>query len=133
MADPPRFGAAGHHPQPVVRLRLDYDDNGAVHTNSGVPNKTAYLIADGTAAEPGGAFGGRAFPGIGTTRAATLYWATLQMLTPGADFVDLAAALRRSCSNLAFSTAECATVTAAVEATELDPVGRARALRAGCG
>ena len=25
----------------------------AVHTNSGVPNKTAYLIADGTAAEPG--------------------------------------------------------------------------------
>ena len=124
MADPPRFGQPDTTRSGLYDYAQDYDDNGAVHTNSGVPNKTAYLIADGTVAEPGGTFAGRAFPGIGTTRAATLYWATLQMLTPGADFVDLAVALQQSCANLAFSPAECATVTAAIEATELAPVDR---------
>ncbi len=119
MADPPRFGQPDTTRSALYDYALDYDDNGAVHTNSGVPNKTAYLIADGTAAEPDGAFHGRAFPGIGTARTATLYWATLQMLTPGADFVDLAAALQQSCANLGYSALECATVTAAVESTEL--------------
>ncbi len=119
MADPPRFGQPDTTRSPLYDYAPDYDDNGAVHTNSGVPNKTAYLIADGTAAEPGGAFRGRAFAGIGSARTATLYWATLQMLTPGADFVDLAAALRQACANLAYSALECATVTAAVESTEL--------------
>ena len=119
MADPPRFGQPDTTRSGLYDFAQDYDDNGAVHTNSGVPNKTAYLITDGTLGEPGGTFAGRAFPGIGTTRAATLYWATLQMLTPGADFVDLAVALQQACANLAFSPAECATVTAAIEATEL--------------
>ena len=119
MADPPRFGQPDTTSSSLYDYALDYDDNGAVHTNSGVPNKTAYLIADGTAAEPDGAFRGRSFPGIGDARTATLYWATLQMLTPGADFVDLAAALRQACTNLAFSALECASVTAAVESTEL--------------
>ena len=119
MADPPRFGQPDTTRSALYDYARDYDDNGAVHTNSGVPNKTAYLIADGTAAEPAGAFRGRSFPGIGTARTATLYWATLQMLTPGADFADLAAALRQACTNLAYSALECATVTAAVESTEL--------------
>ena len=75
MADPPRFGQPDTTRSGLYDFAQDYDDNGAVHTNSGVPNKTAYLIADGTVAEPGGTFAGRAFPGIGTARAATLYWA----------------------------------------------------------
>jgi Zn-dependent metalloprotease len=119
MADPPRFGQPDTTRSRLYDYALDYDDNGAVHTNSGVPNKTAYLIADGTATEPGGTFAGRSFAGIGTARAATLYWATLQMLTPGSDFVDLAVALQQACVNLAFSAAECASVAAAVESTEL--------------
>ena len=56
MADPPRFGQPDTTRSPLYDYAQDYDDNGAVHTNSGVPNKTAYLIADGTAAEPGGTF-----------------------------------------------------------------------------
>jgi Zn-dependent metalloprotease len=119
MADPPRYGQPDTTTSTLYDLALDYDDNGAVHTNSGVPNKTAYLIADGTAAEPGGAFNGRAFPGIGTARTATLYWATLQMLTPGSDFQDLGLALQQSCTNLAFTAAECATVAQAADATGL--------------
>ncbi len=119
MADPPRHGQPDSTTSPLYDLALDYDDNGAVHTNSGVPNKVAYLIADGTATEPGGAFAGRAFPGIGTARTATLYWSTLRMLTPGSDFQDLALALQQSCANLAFTGAECATVAQAVDATGL--------------
>jgi hypothetical protein len=119
MADPPRFAQPDTLSSTLYDYAVDYDDSGGVHTDSGVPNKTAYLITDGTAAEVGGAFHGRAFPGIGTARAATLYWATLQMLTPGSDFVDLAAALRQACANLAYTPGECATVDAAVEATEL--------------
>jgi bacillolysin len=120
MADPPRYQQPDTTTSTLYDLALDYDDNGAVHTNSGVPNKTAYLITDGTAAEPNGAFAGHAFAGIGTARAATLYWATLQMLTPGSDFQDLALALAQSCANLAFSPAECATVAQAVDATGLN-------------
>jgi Zn-dependent metalloprotease len=119
MADPPRFDQPDSTTSPLYDLALDYDDNGAVHTNSGVPNKTAYLIVDGTAAEPGGAFAGRTFAGIGPGRAAVLYWTTLQMLTPGSDFQDLADALRQACTNLAFTPAECATVSQAVDATGL--------------
>ena len=119
MADPPRFGQPDTTTSPLYDLAADYDDNGGVHTNSGVPNKAAYLIADGTAAEPGGAFAGHTFAGIGTARTAPLYWATLQMLTPGSDFADLALALQQSCTNLAYSPGECGTVAAAVDATGL--------------
>ena len=119
MADPARFGQPDSTRSTLYDVALDYDDNGGVHTNSGVPNKTAYLISDGTAAEPGGAFRGRAFAGIGPERTATLYWATLQMLTPGSDFVDLANGLRQACLNLAFTAEECASVGSAVDATEL--------------
>ena len=49
MADPPRFGQPDTTRSGLYDFAQDYDDNGAVHTNSGVPNKTAYLIADGTA------------------------------------------------------------------------------------
>ena len=103
MADPTRYLQPDTTSSPMFDFAQDYDDSGAVHTNSGVPNKAAYLITDGTVAEPGGAFLGRAFPGIGPTHAATLYWTALQMLTPGSDFVDLAAALQQACTTLAFA------------------------------
>src|SRR4029079_3476672 len=101
---------------PMFDFAQDYDDSGAVHTNSGVPNKVAYLITDGTVGEPGGAFLGRSFAGIGPTHAATLYWTALQMLTPGSDFVDLAAALQQACTTLAFAAEACASADAAADA-----------------
>ena len=97
-----------------------------MHTNSGVPNKTAYLIADGTLTEPGGTVRAAApSPASAPPARRRSTGRRLQMLTPGSDFVDLAVALHQSCANLAFSPAECATVTAAIEATELAPVDRA--------
>jgi len=125
MSDPPAYGQPDHTGSDLYDVAPDYDDNGGVHTNSGVPNKTAYLVVDGTVAEPGGAFNGRSFPGIGPDKAAAVYWAALQMLTPGSDFADLSAALGQACANLAAVAAvgvtpvDCQTVTAAGEATGL--------------
>jgi Zn-dependent metalloprotease len=125
MADPPQFGQPDRTGSELYEFAPDYDDNGGVHTNSGVPNKTAYLVADGTAAEPGGAFNGHAFAGIGTDKTGLLYWSALLMLTPGADFADLAAALQQSCANLAgagtggMTGVDCQSVAAATVATGL--------------
>jgi bacillolysin len=125
MADPTAFGQPDHTASTLYDFAPDYDDNGGVHTNSGVPNKTAYLVVDGTAGEPGGAFNGAAFPGIGPDKAALLYWTALQSLTPAADFGDLAVVLQQSCANLAatgaagIATADCASVQGAVTATGL--------------
>ena len=70
MSDPTAYGQPDHTASNLYDFAPDYDDNGGVHTNSGVPNKTAYLVVDGTAGEPGGAFNGAAFPGIGPDKAA---------------------------------------------------------------
>ena len=125
MADPRAFGQPDHTGSDLYDFAPDYDDNGGVHTNSGVANKTAYLIADGTAGEPGGAFNGAAFAGIGLDKTALLYWSALPLLTPGADFVDLAGALQSACTQLAatgagaVTAADCSSVSAAVAATGL--------------
>lgn len=101
-----------------------YADNGGVHTNSGVGNKTAYLISQG------GTFNGQTFSGIDAgdttlTKTATLYLDTIEKLASGSDYADLAARLDQSCQDLAatgtagFTTAMCTSVHAATVATQL--------------
>ena len=125
MADPTAYGQPDHTSSHLYEPAFDYSDNGGVHTNSGIPNKTAYLIVDGTVAEPGGAFNGQSFAGIGPDKTAVLYWTVMRTLTPGSDFADLAAVLTQSCANLSatavagLTAADCATVQAAVTATGL--------------
>jgi bacillolysin len=125
MADPTAYGQPDHTSSSFFDPAFDYSDNGAVHTNSGVPNKTAYLIVDGTVGEPAGSFNGQSFAGIGPDKAAVLYWTVMQTLTPGSDFADLAAVLTQACANLAgvgaagISGADCASVQAATAATGL--------------
>ncbi len=125
MAHPTAYGQPDHTGSELYDFAPDYDDSGGVHTNSGVPNKTAYLIADGTTSEPAGAFNGQSFAGIGTDKTALVYWSALALLTPGADFTDLAAALQQACSNLAavgtggVVAADCGPVAGAVAATGL--------------
>jgi bacillolysin len=101
-------------------------DSGGVHTNSGVGNKAAYLITDGTAGEPDGTFNGQTIPtGLGEAKAAQIYWRTEQLLTPGADYGDLADALFAACSQLATGgiagivATDCTTVTQATQATQM--------------
>ncbi|MDQ1664606.1 MAG: hypothetical protein QOH75_637 [Actinomycetota bacterium] len=107
-------------------------DSGGVHSNSGVGNKAAYLIvdgtvrADGTPVEPGGVFNGQAFLGLGIDKAKFIYWAAETMLTPGADYADLANTLYGACAALAASgtagitPADCeTTVRGATTATQM--------------
>lgn len=92
-------------------------DNGGVHTNSGVGNKAAYLIA------AGGSFNGQSISPIGTTKTAKLYDRVQRMLTSGADYADLGVTLRQACADLVgksgITTTSCQQVTKAVSATEM--------------
>jgi hypothetical protein len=105
-------------------------DNGGVHINSGVGNKAAYLIVDGSAPT----FNGVTVPGLGgrdaqtrvaaITKAAQIYFKADESLTSGADYADLARVLPAACDSLVggtagITTSDCATVRAAVQATEM--------------
>jgi bacillolysin len=100
-------------------------DSGGVHTNSGVGNKAAYLITDGTAGEPGGSFNGQTIVGLGVAKAAQIYWRTENLLTPGSDYGDLANALLAACTQLATGgiagivATDCTTVAQATAATQM--------------
>lgn len=94
-------------------------DNGGVHTNSGVGNKTAYLITDG------GYFNGYNISGIGITKTAQIYYEALNnLLTSGSDYLDLYYALYQACLNLIgkynISQYDCEQVKKATLATELN-------------
>lgn len=114
-------------------------DNGGVHSNSGVGNKAAYLMA------VGGAFNNRNIDpanALGNEKLGQLWYRALtQHLTSGSDYADLADALRQSCAELVaegpmavagmqvtFIDTDCATVFTAVDATEmyLQPIVRKR-------
>jgi len=71
------------------------DDNGGVHTNSGVPNHAFALLTDG------GTFNGVAVPEIGMTRAAHIYWRAMSVYQfPVSDLRDHAELLAASCQDL---------------------------------
>ena len=100
----------------------DNDDNGAVHRNDGVGNKTAYLISQG------GSFNGQTITGIdgsdaGLAKTGRLYLETIPRLTSGADYAQLGRVLVSTCLGLVgthgFVSADCDSVKQAVAATEL--------------
>jgi bacillolysin len=102
-----------------------FDDNGAVHQNDGVGNKTAYLISQG------GIFNGQDITGIdgsdlGLAKTGLLYLEVIPKLTSGADYAQLGNVLVSTCQQLAsdgtggFDTSNCAEVAKAVTATELE-------------
>ncbi|WP_433002251.1 M4 family metallopeptidase [Kribbella sp. CA-294648] len=120
MSDPTQF----EHPDKMTSAHWFDDeffqDNGGVHLNSGVGNKTAYLIADG------GSFNGQTVTGIGLARSAALWHETQKVLTTGADYGDLAEGLRSVCNKLqkhdvaGMTKAHCVQVGLAIKATEMD-------------
>ncbi len=117
-------------------------DNGGVHHNSGVVNRTYALLVDGDTVD------GDTIPGIGLDKAANIVWhAQTSYLTPTSRFPDLARALVQSCTDLVGTTglhrltigdsptggseatpeplppitdADCSAVAAATRATELE-------------
>lgn len=117
-------------------------DDGAVHDNDGVGNKTAYLISQG------GSFNGQTITGIdagdvGLAKTGRLYLETIPRLTSGAEYADLGRVLASTCDELAaastggFTTADCTSVRQAALATELakaptDPTAAAPELASYC-
>jgi hypothetical protein len=106
MENPPAF----NHPDRMGSpLYTDSEaDSGGVHTNSGVNNKAAYLIATAVGVEKVGHI---------YYRVATAY------LTSASDYLDLGTALPQACSDLVgqhgIVAADCAQVDGAVAATEM--------------
>jgi Zn-dependent metalloprotease len=73
----------------------DTEDNGGVHSNSGVVNHGYSLLVDG------GTFNGTTVAGIGLDKAAAIYYkAMTEYQTPVSNFVDHANSLEASCADL---------------------------------
>jgi len=97
----------------------DLNDYCFVHRNSGVGNKTAYLIA------VGGTFSGLRIVGIGVAKASKLYWSVENRLGPRASYATLGRTLLTACNALRrdvkltqrFTAGDCATVKQAARAT----------------
>ena len=71
------------------------DDQGGVHTNSGVDNHAYALMVDG------GKYNGQTVTGIGLTKAAHIYFrAKTHYQGPATDFADHADALEQACKDL---------------------------------
>ncbi|WP_278255691.1 M4 family metallopeptidase [Nocardioides convexus] len=121
MADPTLFGQPDRMTSDRWQNDPRYVDNGGVHTNSGVGNKTFHLISQG------GSFNGQTVTGIDVgdpllTKSATLWVNTMAVLTAFTEYADLAVALDQTCTALigyrGFAAADCASVRKATAATE---------------
>lgn len=125
MSDPTEFGDPDRIRSPNY---WNHEcDNGGVHINSGIGNKTAYLMTDG------GSFNGKNITGIGIEKVAKIFYeAQTNLLTSGNDYNDLAVALQQACTNLIGTTgitaSDCQEVKNTIAATEMDQTPPANVL-----
>ncbi len=123
LAHPGRFGQPDRITARSYVGEDIYNDEDGVHTDSGVGNRTFYLISQG------GKQAGQVVHGIDhsqkLTKTATLALSVIEHLTSGSDYADLAAQLDQSCRALArhhavgFTAADCRNVHRATLATQL--------------
>lgn len=118
MSDPPLYNQPDrlHSPLyfPPSAIPNDQNDQGGVHTNSGVSNKLAYLLADG------GTFNGRTVAALGLGPVADLFYhANIAILTPASGWADLFHALRQSALDLGWSGLDRANLDQACMAVEI--------------
>ena len=91
MSNPPAFG----DPDKVSDYFCTSSDNGGVHTNSGIPNKAAYLMIDGDT------FNGYTITPIGQSKTEQIQYRALSIyLGPSSGFVDYYLAMNQSCQDL---------------------------------
>jgi Zn-dependent metalloprotease len=129
MWDPQCYGNPGK-----VSDKMEYacsaNDEGGVHTNSGVDNHAYALMVDG------GRYNGQSLTGIGLTKALHVYFRAKSVYQgPATDFADHADALEQSCADLVgvnlkslttgtasgeiITSADCAQVAKALVAVEM--------------
>jgi thermolysin len=92
ISDPTLYGDPDHWSD-YSWLPLEAD-NGGVHSNSGIPNKAAYLLTSG------GTFHSVAVTGIGYTKTEQIYYRAMQhYLTIYSDFPDARSSLYAACQD----------------------------------
>ena len=116
MANPPAYNQPDKMSSPY--WYTGSGDHGGVHTNSGVGNKTAYLMTDGDT------FNGYTVTGIGWAKTAQIfYYTNVYLLTASSNYAALGHALVQACANLTgyygITAADCAQVSIAAYATEI--------------
>ena len=96
------------------------EDQGGVHSNSGVANKAAYLMV------AGGTFNGQSIVGLGQAKTEQLWYRVLvNHLLSASDYYDLATALVFACKDMAsrdvagMTLANCSNVNKVILATEM--------------
>ncbi|MHC4633992.1 MAG: M4 family metallopeptidase [Planctomycetota bacterium] len=90
------------------------DDYGGVHTNCGVGNKLCYLLTDGDI------FNGYSVAGMGIVKVADVFYEVqTNLLSSGADYADLYAALTQAAINLGWTAAEKQNLKQASQAVEI--------------
>lgn len=132
FGDPDKMTSANYYTGICNNINSNCDQGG-VHFNSGINNKTAFLMTDG------GTFNGKTVTALGITKVAKIYYAVQTgLLTSGSDYADLYNALYQACQNLitggTTTTADCTEVRDATDAVEmnLQPVANYNADAAIC-
>ncbi|HWB01717.1 MAG TPA: M4 family metallopeptidase [Verrucomicrobiales bacterium] len=128
MSNPPAFSdpdriTSGLYTPSVTYPRggtgPDRNDDGGVHSNSGVCNKLCFLLADGEN------FNGFTIAPIGPDLTLALFYeVNVSFLTPAADWLDLNFALRQAAINLIFQPSLRAEVGEACDAVEISTAAR---------
>jgi len=97
MSDPAKYGDPDHYSKRYTGTQ----DNGGVHTNSGIINKTAYLLSQG------GTHYGVSVTGVGRDKMGKIFYRALAYyLTPTANFSQLRAACIQAAADLYGSTSQ---------------------------
>lgn len=99
-------------------LACSPDDNGGVHTNSGIGNHAYALMVDG------GAYNRYTISGIGLTKAGLIAYRTLTVyLTSSSTYLDNYDAMQQSCTDLVgtagITSADCIEVKKALNSVEM--------------
>ncbi|MBI2340017.1 MAG: M4 family metallopeptidase [Deltaproteobacteria bacterium] len=122
MADPTAYGQPDRVSSSLFSCENALSaetDYGGIHINSGVPNKAAYLMAEG------GSFNGVTVTGIGREKMEAIHYRALTTkLIEVSNFQDDYEALVASCEELigtgSIADADCAEVESALKAVEMD-------------
>ena len=114
MSDPPAYG----DPDRTSNFVCTSGDGGGVHTNSGIPNKAAYLMVDGDS------FNGQTVTAIGRLKTGLVHYRALTVyLGMSSGFLRYYSAMNAACSDLVTSgdltASDCVEVDDALQAVEL--------------
>ena len=118
MEDPTVFGDPGKVSDTQFKCVLFPNDQGGVHSNSGVPNHAYQLMVDG------GTYNSQTVTGIGLTKAGKIQYRTLTFyLTTGSNFLDNYRSVQQSCTDLigtaGITATDCGEVKDALDAVEM--------------